>query len=181
MSIKTVTSRDGTKIWAESRGDTSKQALVWVHGVAAGAVYFERPFSDPQYLENFYMVRITCITRYASVLIPTFCFAKIRYDVRGYGLSGQPPNIKSYASERLAEDWEAVTKAFGVKDPIIVAWYVFVYRSNITWRYLSSINRSLGGLIVTDILSSFGAKALKAIIYLCPVVNKWPGQEVRTF
>ena len=56
MPRKIVTSLDGTEIWAESKGDTSKQALVWVHGVAAGAVYFENVFNDPEYLSRFHMV-----------------------------------------------------------------------------------------------------------------------------
>ena len=59
MVVKTVISDDGTKIWAESKGDTSKPAIVWVHGWGTGAVYFDKAFNDPEYLSNLHMVSVS--------------------------------------------------------------------------------------------------------------------------
>jgi hypothetical protein len=53
--VKIATSLDGTKIWAEAVGDPSNPALVWVHGFATSALYFNKPFNDPDYLSKFYM------------------------------------------------------------------------------------------------------------------------------
>lgn len=50
-------SNDGTKIWAEAVGDASKPCIVWIHGLSCSALPFDKQFSDPDFLENYYMVR----------------------------------------------------------------------------------------------------------------------------
>jgi len=56
MPSKMVVSLDGTKIWAESRGNTAKQAVVWIHGGLTCALHFEKAFNDEEYLANLHMV-----------------------------------------------------------------------------------------------------------------------------
>jgi len=98
-----VTSADGTKIWAQSVGNLSKPAVVFVHGYSCTALHFSKQFSDPTLLENLHLVR---------------------YDVRGHGRSDQPLEAKDYESRRHAEDFKAVTEAFSVVKPFLVGWYV---------------------------------------------------------
>jgi len=98
MSAKSqlITSTDGTKIWAEATGNSNKPPVVFIH--------FSKQFSDPNLLENLYM---------------------IRYDVRGHGKSDQPLEAKDYESLRHAEDFKAVVEAFGASKPFVVGWYVY--------------------------------------------------------
>ncbi|KAK0203311.1 Alpha/Beta hydrolase protein [Desarmillaria ectypa] len=65
----------------------------------------------------------------------------IKYEVRGHGRSDQPESEDAYASAKHAEDFQAVCAAFNVTKPIVVSW-------------------SLGGVIVPDVLSRYGASPL---------------------
>jgi pimeloyl-ACP methyl ester carboxylesterase len=51
-----ITSRDGTKLWAEAAGDPSKPAVIFVHGFAGSASHFEVQFSDVNLLRNLHLV-----------------------------------------------------------------------------------------------------------------------------
>ena len=106
MSAKSqlITSTDGTKIWAEATGNSNKPAVVFIHGFSCTALHFSKQFSDPNLLENLYM---------------------IRYDVRGHGKSDQPLEAKDYESLRHAEDFKAVIETFGASKPFVVGWYVY--------------------------------------------------------
>lgn len=96
-----VTSADGTKIWAESAGDPTKPAVVFIHGFSCTGLHFSKQFSDPALLENLHL---------------------IRYDVRGHGQSDQPLDAEAYQSKRHAEDYKAVVDAFGAVKPFLAGW-----------------------------------------------------------
>ena len=59
---------------------------------------------------------------------------KVRYDVRGQGLSDQPLDPSAWTSNRFAEDFEAVVEAYGLKKPFVAAWCgVFHTNSRLTY------------------------------------------------
>ncbi|KAK6992929.1 putative oxidoreductase ephD [Favolaschia claudopus] len=96
-----VTSTDGTKIFADARGDPSKPAVVFIHGFGVGAMAFNNVFDDPLWLSQVFMVR---------------------YDTRGHGRSDKPTDTPSWESRRLAEDFDAVVQSYGLERPFILAW-----------------------------------------------------------
>ncbi|TBU63049.1 alpha/beta-hydrolase [Dichomitus squalens] len=101
-----LTSPDGNKIWAESAGEPSKPALVFIHGMGCTALGFDNQFADPDLLHNFHL---------------------IRYELRGHGRSGAPVESEGYESIRYAEDFKTVCEAFGVEKPFLVGWLYFTY------------------------------------------------------
>ena len=100
-----LTSPDGTPIWAESAGDTTRPELVFVHGLSCTALGWDKQFADPAMQRAFHLVR---------------------YEMRGHGRSGKPREAKDYASARIAEDFKTVCDAFGVVKPVLVGWCVLV-------------------------------------------------------
>ncbi|TBU24034.1 alpha/beta-hydrolase [Dichomitus squalens] len=96
-----LTSPDGNKIWAESAGEPSKPALVFIHGMGCTALGFDNQFADPDLLHNFHL---------------------IRYELRGHGRSGVPVESEGYESIRYAEDFKTVCEAFGVEKPFLIGW-----------------------------------------------------------
>ena len=56
-SSKFVTSKDGTKIWADAVGDPSKPSVVFIPGASASALVFDRQFEDPELTKNLHLVR----------------------------------------------------------------------------------------------------------------------------
>ncbi|KAK0444626.1 alpha/beta-hydrolase [Desarmillaria tabescens] len=65
----------------------------------------------------------------------------IKYETRGHGRSDQPESEDAYVSAKHAEDFQAVCAAFNVTKPIVVSW-------------------SLGGVVIPDVLSRYGASPL---------------------
>ncbi|KAF7341655.1 putative oxidoreductase ephD [Mycena sanguinolenta] len=96
-----LTSADGTKIFAEARGDPSKPAIVFIHGFGVGAMAFDDIFSDPLWLTRAYLVR---------------------YDTRGHGRSDKPINAAAWVSQRLAEDFDAVVQSYNLIKPFVLGW-----------------------------------------------------------
>ncbi|KAI0368761.1 alpha/beta-hydrolase [Pilatotrama ljubarskyi] len=101
ITERIVTSADGTKIIAESTGDSSKPAIVFVHGLSCTSLGWDCQFTDPDLLRDFYLVR---------------------YDMRGHGRSDKPKEPQRYESIRFAEDFKAVCDAFGVNKPFLAGW-----------------------------------------------------------
>lgn len=55
--------------------------------------------------------------------------------MRGHGRSGKPDNAEGYASQRYAQDFAAVMKAFSLRKPVVLGWLVistFVVKYNST-------------------------------------------------
>ncbi|TCD61979.1 hypothetical protein EIP91_007643 [Steccherinum ochraceum] len=128
---KVLQSADGTPIYAEAVGDASKPSVVLVHGFAVSSIAFDGIFGEgdegrDSWLDEVYLVR---------------------YDTRGHGRSGKPADPASWESRRLAEDFDAVVKGFGMSRPFVACW-------------------SLGGLTITDILSNNSPDYLSGAILL---------------
>ncbi|KAH8105165.1 Alpha/Beta hydrolase protein [Cristinia sonorae] len=126
-----VQSADGTPIYADSVGDASKPSIIFVHGFGLSGIAFDGIFEEGsegrnQWEDDVYLVR---------------------YDLRGHGRSGKPEDAASWDSKRLAEDFDAVVKAFGLARPFLATW-------------------SLGGLTVTDVLAHFPPRYLSGVILL---------------
>ncbi|KAI0833650.1 alpha/beta-hydrolase [Trametes gibbosa] len=96
-----LTSPDGTRIWAESNGNTDKPAIVFVHGLSCTALGWDRQFADPELQSNFHLVR---------------------YEMRGHGRSGKHFEEEGYESRKIAEDFHTVCEAFGVVKPFLAGW-----------------------------------------------------------
>lgn len=96
-----MTSPGGMKIWAESAGDPSKPAIIFIHGLSCTAFAFEPQYVDPELLKDLYLVR---------------------YELRGHGRSGMPENAEAYESIHYAEDFHAVCEESGLKRPFIFGW-----------------------------------------------------------
>jgi pimeloyl-ACP methyl ester carboxylesterase len=72
-------------------------------------------------------------------------FRIVTFDLRGHGLSDQPPEPTHYTDERLwADDVAAVIEQTGLRHPVVVAW-------------------SYGGFLVTDYLRAYGDGALAGV------------------
>ncbi|RDX42133.1 alpha/beta-hydrolase [Lentinus brumalis] len=99
--VRTLTSPDGTKIWAESAGDASRPAIVFVHGLSCTALGWDEQFADAGLRESFHLVR---------------------YEMRGHGRSGKPLEEKDYESLKIAQDFRTVCEAFGVVKPFMAGW-----------------------------------------------------------
>ncbi|KDQ11039.1 hypothetical protein BOTBODRAFT_57759 [Botryobasidium botryosum FD-172 SS1] len=96
-----IHSKDGTQLWAEAKGDTSKPGVVWLHGYPSSSIVFDEYFEDEDYLSQFHMVR---------------------YDIRGMGQSDKPSDPAAYHPERFSEDFDAVVQAFNLHKPCVVGW-----------------------------------------------------------
>ncbi|KAJ6554272.1 Alpha/Beta hydrolase protein [Mycena capillaripes] len=97
-----VTSKDGTKIFAETKGDPSNPCIVFAHGLSTGMGCFDRIFADPRWTERAFLVR---------------------YNIRGHGLSTVDTEESSrWESLRFAEDFDAVISHFGVARPFFAGW-----------------------------------------------------------
>ncbi|KAK0490144.1 alpha/beta-hydrolase [Armillaria luteobubalina] len=132
MSGKFVASQDGTRIWADAAGTPGKPPVVFVHGYLCSALVWVKQFNDKHLLDNLYM---------------------IKYETRGHGRSDQPESPDAYASEKHAEDFQAVCAAFNVTKPTVVTW-------------------SLGGVVVADVLSRYGTSPLPVAGYV--ILNGGP-------
>ncbi|KAI0833483.1 alpha/beta-hydrolase [Trametes gibbosa] len=98
---RTVLSADGTQIHVEASGNSSKPAIVFIHGLSCTSLGWDNQFSDPNLLADFYLVR---------------------YDMRGHGRSGKPLDSKDYESLRFAEDFTAVCDSFSIERPFLAGW-----------------------------------------------------------
>jgi len=120
-SSKFVTSEDGTKIWTDAAGDPSKPSIVFIPGASSSSLIFDKQFQDPELTQNLRLVLHPSFI-HSEVFADTDI--KVRYDVRGQGLSDQPLDPSAWASSKFAEDFKAVVEAYGLKKPFIAAWYV---------------------------------------------------------
>ncbi|KAI0663789.1 alpha/beta-hydrolase [Cubamyces menziesii] len=96
-----LTSPDGTRIWAASNGNTSKPAIVFVHGLSCTALGWDRQFADAGLQRAFHLVR---------------------YEMRGHARSGKPLDEDGYTSRKIADDFKTVCEAFGVVKPFLCGW-----------------------------------------------------------
>ena len=73
-----VTSADGTNIWAESTGDPSKPAVVFIPGFSCTSLAFDKQWANPSLKSSLFMVRNKIKTRNTRLRsLPSFdrlCF-----------------------------------------------------------------------------------------------------------
>ncbi|KAF5381995.1 hypothetical protein D9615_004206 [Tricholomella constricta] len=96
-----LTSKDGTKIYAEATGNRNGPHVIFAHGLACTNAAFDPLFSDKAMTSKLYMVR---------------------YDTRGHGLSGKPLTPDFYSSDRYADDVKALIIAFKLNKPFFAGW-----------------------------------------------------------
>ncbi|KAH6915704.1 Alpha/Beta hydrolase protein [Coprinopsis sp. MPI-PUGE-AT-0042] len=101
MSIKLLTSSDGTTIYSEAFGDSSKPAIVFIHGFSLSTRVWEALFKESSLKDHFYLVA---------------------YDTRGHGRSGKPTTAEGYGSSLYADDFKAVLQGFNIEKPIVLGW-----------------------------------------------------------
>ena len=118
-SGKFVTSEDGTKLWTDAVGDPSNPSVVFIPGSSSSSLIFDKQFEDPDLTKSLYLVQRRSFVQ-RRLLTRIF---KVRYDVRGQGLSDQPLDPSAWTSDKIAGDFKAVVEAYGLKKPFIAAWY----------------------------------------------------------
>ncbi|THH29110.1 hypothetical protein EUX98_g5074 [Antrodiella citrinella] len=96
-----VTSKDGTKIWAEDGGNKAGIPVVFIHGLSCTGHAWDKQFGDKKLLEHLHLVR---------------------YELRGHARSDYPMTEDFYTQEKYAEDFMAVIESFGLKKPFACAW-----------------------------------------------------------
>ncbi|KDQ24360.1 hypothetical protein PLEOSDRAFT_1078511 [Pleurotus ostreatus PC15] len=99
VTSKYLKSSDGTTIYAEAKGDSSKPSIVFLHGFTLSAAVWDGLFDDPKLLDKFYLVR---------------------YDMRGHGRSGKPNTPEGHTSALYAADFTAVANGFALNKPVFV-------------------------------------------------------------
>lgn len=57
IDTQTITSKDGTTIYAEAAGDRSKPHVLFVHGMLCDGTAFDPIFCDEDFQTQLYMVR----------------------------------------------------------------------------------------------------------------------------
>ncbi|TCD70856.1 hypothetical protein EIP91_001164 [Steccherinum ochraceum] len=96
-----ITSKDGTKIWAEAAGNKSGIPVVFIHGLACTGHAWDKQFTDKKLTDSLYL---------------------IRYELRGHSRSDKPMSQDFYTQEKYAEDFVAVCNAFNLKKPFACGW-----------------------------------------------------------
>ncbi|KAJ3519763.1 hypothetical protein NMY22_g13053 [Coprinellus aureogranulatus] len=140
---RSITSPDGTTIFAQAVGDSRLPTLVFIHGLAMSSLVWAKIFQDVKLLKSFYLVA---------------------YDLRGHGRSGKPDAIEGYTSELYAQDFDAVMKALGVTSPILVGWSLGATIATDVAAYLGS--DTLAGIVYTAGLPWLDAEQIFATEWL---------------
>ncbi|TCD71418.1 hypothetical protein EIP91_010124 [Steccherinum ochraceum] len=117
-----VVSQDGTRIWADVAGNKSGIPVIFIHALACSAVVWDKQFSDRNLLDNLYM---------------------IKYELRGHGRSDHPLTAESYTTQKYAEDFMAVSEAFGVVKPFV----------------------SYGAFVPVDVAETFGPDHISGVVF----------------
>ena len=120
---KTLFSWDGTKIYADASGTPEKPEIVFIHGQGLSGAVFDIIFSDKRFTEEFYLVRHLLVVGLVFLRQDNHVW-KVRYDMRGHGRSDKPDGSEGYASKLYADDFAAVMKAFNLRKPVVVGWWV---------------------------------------------------------
>ena len=114
---RSLTSSDGTAIYADATGVPTSTAIVFIHGFTFCALVFDRLFNNEELARNFYLVYLD---HFSFQLLANG--NKVRYDMRGHGRSGKPPSQECYTSKSFSEDFVAVCDAFKLQKPFLAGW-----------------------------------------------------------
>jgi len=126
----------GVKLFVEETGDSSKQAILWIHGYCQSHLAWDKQFEDDALASQFHMVRM---------------------DLRGHGLSDKLTDPKAFMDGKSwADDVHAVITTLNLKKPVLAGWSYGGYIMCDYIRYYGQEN--LGGLIFVDAATEMGRK-----------------------
>jgi non-heme chloroperoxidase len=98
----TIESADGTRLFVEETGDTTKPAVLWLHGYCQNRLCWEEQFTDEVLASQYHMVRL---------------------DLRGHGLSDKPTDPTSFQeSKTWADDLHTIITALHLQKPTLAGW-----------------------------------------------------------
>ncbi|KAH8116707.1 alpha/beta-hydrolase [Phellopilus nigrolimitatus] len=145
---KTLTSSDGTQIYADAVGNPENPCIVFIHGLALSGMAYDNIFSDEKYSSKFYLVR---------------------YDMRGHGRSGKPDTIEGYASRLYADDFAAVVKGFNLRKPVVVGWslgatVIADIAAHLTEGFISGAVNLAGSPYIGSIMAAIGTPFILDLI-----------------
>jgi len=126
----------GVKLFVEETGDSTKQAILWIHGYCQSHLAWDKQFEDDALASQFHMVRM---------------------DLRGHGLSDKLTDPKAFMDGKSwADDVHAVIITLNLKKPVLAGWSYGGYIMCDYIRYYGQEN--LGGLIFVDAATEMGRK-----------------------
>jgi pimeloyl-ACP methyl ester carboxylesterase len=132
----------GTKLFVEETGDSTKQAIVWIHGFCQSHLTWDKQFEDVTFASQFHMVRM---------------------DLRGHGLSDKLTDSGSYMdSQTWADDIHAVITTLNLKKPVLAGWS---YGGYIMCDYIRHYGQdNLGGLIFIAAATEMGRREASSMM-----------------
>ena len=120
--VRTPRSSDGTSIYAEAVGDPRNPHVVFIHEATLSASVYDELFKDPRLTEHLFLVRIPCSLAWQSPMCSHDAISQVRYDLRCHGRSGTVKGAQGQLPHLYADDISAVVGAFGLHNPVLVAW-----------------------------------------------------------
>ena len=132
----------GAKLFVEETGDSTKQAILWIHGYCQSHLAWDKQFEDDILTSQFHMVRM---------------------DLRGHGLSDKLTDPEAFMeSKTWADDIHMVITTLNLKKPVLAGWS---YGGYIMCDYLRHYDQeNLGGLIFIDAATEMGRKEASSMM-----------------
>jgi non-heme chloroperoxidase len=132
----------GAKLFVEEGGDSTKQAIVWIHGYCQSHLAWDKQFEDDALASQFHMVRM---------------------DLRGHGLSDKLTDPEAFMDGQIwADDIHAVITTLNLKKPVLAGWSYGGYIMCDYIRYYTQEN--LGGLIFIAAATEMGRKEASSMM-----------------
>jgi non-heme chloroperoxidase len=127
-----VSTPDGVEVAAQSWGNASGRAIVFIHGYGQCHLSWQRQFADAELAREFRIVT---------------------YDLRGHGESDKPTDHRHYREGRpWAAELAAVIAAAGLQQPVLVGWS---YGGRVICDYLQEYgDDAIGGINFADASTS---------------------------
>lgn len=137
-----VQGAEGTKLFVEENGDSTKPSILWIHGYCQCRLSWDKQFEDEQLSSQFHMIRM---------------------DLRGHGLSDKLTDPQAFRdSKNWADDIHAVITAFGLKKPVLTGWS---YGGYIICDYIRHYAQdNLGGIIFAAAATEMGRDEANAML-----------------
>ncbi|MBT8442129.1 MAG: alpha/beta hydrolase [Gammaproteobacteria bacterium] len=123
LRYSTITGSDGVPLNAVEAGPKDAPGILFLHGFSQTYLSFDAQFRDAELANDFHLVA---------------------FDLRGHGNSGKPWDPEAYSSRQFADDVNAVLRATGLRQPVVVGW-------------------SFGGLVAMHYVRHYGADRIRAL------------------
>jgi pimeloyl-ACP methyl ester carboxylesterase len=132
----------GTKLFVEETGDSTKQAILWIHGFCQSHLAWDKQFEEDALASQFHIVRM---------------------DLRGHGLSDKLTDPEAFMdSKTWADDIHAVITTLNLKKSVLAGWS---YGGYIMCDYMRHYGQeNLGGLIFIDAATEMGRKEASSMM-----------------